>query len=363
MKFRERLFPFRLSWQTRPAVVAEYLQSKKNIVRSNCEKLDPRQVVAGAVQLEVKLFSDVREYLDEMHRFTALAAGEGVQLLVFPELNSLQLLGLIPGISKLAQQAGTEDTAELPVTELFRLVGPVFGRIVRQTFSWLAQAYGLYIMAGSFLVPDGGRVVNRALLFDAGGRLAGFQDKVHLTVQEKKWGLTSGDSLAVFPTPLGVLAAPVCMDATYFETFRLLERQGAEIVMVPIANPEQYNFWLALRGIWPRVQESTVYGLKSALVGEFLGWKLTGRAGIFAPLELTQNKDGVLAETVSAVGEGFVTATLDLVALRQLKDNHPYLGDINPGLEQKYFPAIYSGAVPFALSADDCSLARTSFSG
>lgn len=256
MKFRERLFLYRLSWQTRPAVVAEYLQSKKNIVRSNCDKLDPRQVVAGAVQLEVKLFSDVREYLDEMHRFTALAAGEGVQLLVFPELNSLQLLGLIPGISKLAQQTGTVDTAALPVTELFRLFGPVFGRIVRQTFSWLA-----------------------------------------------------------------------------------------------------------LRGIWPRVQESTVYGLKSALVGDFLGWKLTGRAGIFAPLELTQNKDGVLAETVSAEEEGFVTARLDLVALRQLKDNHPYLGDINPGLEQKYFPAIYSGAVPFALSADDCSLARTSFSG
>lgn len=363
MKLRERLFLHWLSWQTRPAVLAGYLQNKKIAASKICIKQDERQVAAAAVQLEAKLFTDVREYLDEMHRFTALAAKEGVQLLVFPELNSLQLLGLIPGLSQLAQSAGKDKNAALPVAELFRLVGPVFERIVQQSFSWLAQAYGLYIMAGSFLVPSGGRVVNRALLFDAGGRLAGFQDKVHLTLHENHWGLSHGDSLSVFPTPLGVLAMPVCMDATYFETFRVLERQGAEIVMAPIANPEQYNFWLALRGIWPRVQESMVYGIKSALVGDFFGWKLTGKAGIFAPLELTQNKDGVLAETVSAEQEGFVTAALDLVALRQLKENHPYLGDNNPGLQQKYFPSIYSGAAPPALSADDCSLTRTSFSG
>ena len=95
---------------------------------------------------------------------------------------------------------------------------------------------------------------------------------------EKEWGISRGSKLEVFPTPLGKLAFPVCMDATYFETFRILEKQGAEIVMIPIANPEPYNYGLALRGIWPRVQEAPVYGIKSALVGRVLGFEFTGRA-------------------------------------------------------------------------------------
>lgn len=352
MKTHENLFPHRLHGHMCPVETAEYLQSRKISKPDNFNKVDLRQIVVAATQLEAKLFSDVREYIDEMHRFTVLATEKGVQLLVFPELNSLQLLGLIPEITKIVQQVDADEHASPQVAELFRFFGPTFEQIILQTFSWLAQAYHLFIMAGSFLILKDGQVVNRALLFDSAGRLIGYQDKVHLTLQEKKWGLTSGDSFAVFPTPLGVLAMPVCMDATYFETFRFLERKGAEIVMVPIANPWPYNFWSALRGIWPRVQESTVFGIKSALVGDFFGWKLTGRAGIFAPLELTDNKDGVLAETDTADQEGFVTVTLDLLALRSLKENHPYLDDRNDELQQKYFPAIYSGIAALTRSSN-----------
>lgn len=295
----------------------------------------------GAAQLELKLFHDPRQYIEEMARHVATAAENGVQLLVFPENNSFQLLGLLPGIEKTAA-AQADDADGVSVADLFRFAGPFFNRVAETTFSALAKASGLYIMAGSFLYPDGGRVVNRALLYGPDGRMIGSQDKAHLMPLESKWGLSPGDTFHVYPTPLGKLAMPVCMDATYFETFRILAGLGAEIVMVPIANPEPYNEWLALRGIWPRVQESLVYGIKSALVGTLFGHTLTGRAGIFAPLPLTPNRDGILAETQDPEREGFVWADLDLQALPQLKENHPYLGDKNTAFMGKYFPAIYN---------------------
>jgi predicted amidohydrolase len=130
----------------------------------------------------------------------------------------------------------------------------------------------------------------------------------------------TGQELEVYRTGIGSLAFPICMDATFFETFCIAEDKGAEIVMIPIANPDpDYNYWTAMRGIWSRIQESNLYGVKSAMVRSFLGFKLTGQAGFYAPLELTENKDGVIAEAVSFDQEEIVLAELDLQRLGEYR--------------------------------------------
>ena len=115
---------------------------------------------------------------------------------------------------------------------------------------------------------------------------------------------------------------------------------GRRVALLPIANPEPYHYWMALRGIWPRVQESLVYGVKSAMVGQLLGFTFTGRAGIFAPLELSPKKDGVLAEVESPHHEGLAVAALDLEVLRELRNAHPWR-DTNEALYERYLPAVY----------------------
>lgn len=350
---KEKLFLHYLKWRTRPALLRHHLEKKQIRGADNCAAVERRAIKVGAVQLQLQFFTSPLAYVDEMCHWAEEAAAAGVQLLVFPENNSFQLLGLLPGIEKLAGDggdsggnagggdAGGRVDAPPSVADVFRYAGPVFHRVMKETFPYLARKYGMYIMAGSFPYPQAGKVMNRSFLFGPGGDLLGSQDKVHLTSVEHQWGLERGDQFHVFDTPLGKLAMPVCMDATYFETFRILRGAGAEIIMIPIANPEPYNFWLALRGIWPRVQESLVYGIKSAMVGEIMGFTLTGRAGIFAPLELSPKGDGVLAEMEHPGREGLVTAVLDLDALHDLRQNHPYLEDKNPALRQKYFPHIY----------------------
>jgi len=347
--WEKNLYKKYLAWKGRSSRLERFLNgiagkpAANNFSRGNDS---PGVFRVAAAQLEMKLFKDPLEYAREMHQFVCRGFNEGARLIVFPENNNLQLLGMLPGVEKIAKKnresSGAWDASgtEITVAEVIHYVGPVMQNIVETTFSRLAALYGVHIMAGSFLFPDGSRVVNRSFLFDSRGEVAGTQDKVHLMPLEEEWGISRGRELKVFSTSLGPLAFPVCMDATYFETFRLLELKGARVIMIPVANPEAYNYWLALRGIWPRVQESLVYGVKSAMVGSLLGFTLTGKAGIFSPVELTPEGDGVLAELKSPDREGMAVADLDLYALEELREHHPRR-DFNPSLYARYLPSLY----------------------
>jgi len=342
--WKERLLLQLLFWKTRPARFQRYLHKNNSVKKDRQLKYDRKQIRAAAVQQKLELYTEPLHYVEQMRLQVEKAVQMEAHLVVFPENNGIQLLGMLPGIEKLAgeEKTSSEGSSGQPsVLNVLRYVGPVIEKAAQTIFSLLAAKYKVYIMAGSFMHPDGEKVVNRSYLFGPDGKLIGTQDKVHLFPTEREWGISSGDRFHVFHTLIGNLSMPVCMDATYFETFRILQLMGAEIVMVPIANAEPYHFYLALRGIWPRVQETLVYGIRSALVGDFLDFTFTGKAGIFAPIDLTPKKDGILAETLSPSSTDLAVADLDLEALQKLRATHPYLGDKNTELYQKYFPHIY----------------------
>ena len=346
--WKEKLFRRYLAWTCRPSRIAGHLRASLPGPREPTPP-DRKRIRAAALQVELKLVKSPLEYADEMHRRVREAVERGASLVVFPEYNHLPLLGLLPGIEKMEEAyremeegrvngAGGED---ISLTEVFRYITPAVKPLIHTIFSKLASAYGLHIMAGSYTLANNGDVINRSYLYGPAGELIGNQDKVHLLPVEAEWRLKRGSAFSVFDTPLGRLALPICMDATYFETFRILEHNNADIVLLPIADMQEYNYWLALRGIWPRVQESPVYGIKSALVGSIAGLKFTGRAGIFAPLEITPGRNGVLAEVEPHDREAIAVADLNLETLADLRRNHPWR-DTNPALYRRYFPAIYN---------------------
>lgn len=345
--WKEKLYRQYLYWICRPA----RLKRRLSALIEKGERVSPptgRRLKVAALQVEIELYKDPLDYAAQAQRLVAGAAADGAQLVAFPEDNNLSLLGMLPGIEEMGEAApgnsGNEPAEpavpDISVAEVIRYVGPVLAPFLELLYSTLAASYGLYLMAGSFLLPDGERVVNRSFLYGPDGRLIGTQEKVHLMPIEAEWGISGGEQFHIFETAVGKIALPVCMDATYFETFRILELQGAELVILPIANPEPYNYWLALRGIWPRLQESPLYGIKSALVGNLLGFEFTGRAGIFAPAELTADGSGVLAEVDSPEKEGIALAEIDLEALAELRRDHPWR-DSNPVLYRRYMPRIY----------------------
>ncbi len=414
---KNSIFKLYLNCKYRPGKIKKYIWQTKNknisdnmpVIVQKEEELshisNKNQIKVAALQLKMKLYKNPLKFADKMEEMVCKASKEGVRLIVFPEDNLCQLLGILPGISDIDESHGHENINDneendldkinnneknneyysskvdideilselgdgISISDILAFIGPFIQKLSMLIFSELAKKYKVFIMAGSGLFPDGNEyiiegcsedndknmkdnqdnnsrktknneVFNIAYLFDPDGKLLGKQKKNHLLPLEDTWGLKSGEELSVFSTEIGWLAFPICMDATYFETFHILSSKGAEIVMIPIANPDaNYNYWTSLRGIWGRVQESPVYGIKSAMVGNFLGFKLTGQAGVYAPLSLTAKQNGIIAESDSYDCEEIVFANLDLNLLREYRQDSTM--EVNKEFEEKYLPNIYN---------------------
>ena len=309
----------------------------------------PERLTCAAVQMKATLSRSGRDYVDLVYRLAGKAAAAGAHIVAFPEYSGLPLLGMIPGIEKTLARAGSLDKAVGPagsVLEVFRFLGPYADRAYRGAFSSVARELGVYIVSGSMVLPDdvGSELAMRSLgyIFGPRGELAGKYYKTHLMPAEAAWGVAPGDSLSTFNVGGAIVAVPVCMDATYFETFRIARFAGADLVVVPSANNEPYNLWYALRGIWPRIQESQAYGIGACMVGEFAGQTFTGRSAILAPLELSPGGDGMLAQATTYDSEEIVVAEIDIPLLRKFRADNPLR--FNLPLYRKYLPAMYRSA-------------------
>jgi len=346
-RLKEQAFSAYLQWRTRPGPIRHAVTEALAVTSPRAKTYDRRRVRAAAVQMELSLIGDPTAYARKVAGLAGRAAADGADLICFPEDAATHLVGMLPGIEKLAA-AGSVDAAlgemgmDVKVADIFRFLGSAMRRTYLATFSTVARTLGVYIAGGSVVLPEpDGEVRNRQFLFGPDGQVVASEAKTHLLPMEAEWGLVPGDQVVVYDTPFGRLGLPVCMDATYFEPYRLLTLMGAEIIINPSADPDEYNFWRKLRGVWPRVQESPAYGVNPCMVGNFMGMKLTGKSAIFAPLDLTPSGDGVLAQVEDPDHEGMAIATLDLEALAEYRKRYPVEAGFNLALYDRYFPAVY----------------------
>jgi len=307
---------------------------------------DGRQTRLGVIQLEGQLYTRAIDYVEHIYQLVHQAVQEGAQLIIFPEdTGSYPLAGLIPQIERLtssreAAPAQAVQEGKAPVLTLFRLLAPAARAIYQTTFSTLARSFRVHILAGSTIALErNGRVFKEAHLYSPEGKLLLSQRKTHLFPTEAIWGLSAGSRIQVAHTPVGTLAAPICMDHTYFEPIRIAWLLGAEIIIDPAADAARYNFWLQSRGVWGRVQESPAYGVHALMVGKILGVEFGGRSGVYAPLEMTPARDGILAQAHSGDKEEILIAQVDLEALRQYR--HEHRPRFNLDLYRRYIPTIY----------------------
>lgn len=345
------LFKGFLKIQSRPSLVRRILAERHITPSSAVDELPesgrPSKIRVAAVQMRLELIKEnhARAYAEMAYRLTKKAVKQGAQLVVFPEYSGIPLVGFIPGLEDLAREgldfaAKQVSGEEAKVADVFRLLSPAVRRIYETTFSTLAGSFRVYIISGSALLEDDDGVMrNIGYFFDPFGNIIAKQRKLHLMPLEVEWGFEPGRELEVLDTRLGRIAFPICMDATYFETFRIARLRGADIVVIPAANNEDYLFWRAMRGIWPRVQESRVLGIAAHAVGTFLGIPFTGRSGLLGPLELTESEDGYFAKADTVDEEEVVVGDLDLDALYRFREENPLY--FNVRLYDKYLPSLY----------------------
>lgn len=303
----------------------------------------------SCVQRKIRLVRNVEEYIDMMYGFVRQAAQNNSEVVIFPEYNFFDLFGLIPGLrmlSKYLSKSASPKNKSTGASETgggYALISSVFNAISKpvekcllEIMSALAEGFGIYIYTGSYILRERGAIYNVGSLFGPDGRCMGTQKKLHLTHDEEKMGIRRGDQLNVYAINDIRIAFPICMDATYFETFRILKQYRADVVLLPIANNEEYSRWRALRGLWPRVQESYVYGVKSSINGWVAGMHFTGKAGIFAPIEMTPEKDGVVAIAPHPEGDVVISGMLDIEQLYTARADAQYFGDTNIEFETDY---------------------------
>ena len=309
-----------------------------------------RSFRAAAVQRRVRPVKSIKAYADAMEGFVKSAAEKGCDIIAFPEYNFLDLMGIIPGFGLLNDYlnrkpaAHGDSSTEAGLDRLYPVLYSISDSIqqaLESVMRSLASKYRLYIYTGSCFIRENENLYNGGAIISREGKLIGRQMKLHLTDFEEKLGIKRSNEFEVFSLDIGNIAFPVCMDATYYEIFNMARSKGCDVVVLPIANNEEYALHKALRGIWPRVQEAHVYGVKAALNGWFCGLHFTGKAGIFAPMEMTQAGDGIVALSEQHEGDSLIIGDIDLDALYRERLEDEYYGDRNEEFERTYYKLYY----------------------
>ena len=299
------------------------------------------RVTVAAVQMQLELLDDGAQFANKLYHLVRQAVERDAQLIVFPEYAWLPLLGLLPATRDLVADGVTLANADRAmIASLLRALAPTIKTIFETTGSELAARFGVYLMPGTTITVDkAGHLYNTAYLFGPDGALIGAQNKLHLTPLETEW-MSRGSELQVFTLPFARVALPVCMDYSYWETTRAATLRGADILLGFSAEEKASEFFLAMRGIASRLQESHAFGIQACCVTHLFGLNFGGPSYIAAPLGMHRAATIFLARTSTSNVEQVISAKLDLAHLREFRRATPR--DFNLELYRKYLPRLYA---------------------
>ncbi|RST77611.1 carbon-nitrogen hydrolase family protein [Siminovitchia acidinfaciens] len=173
--------------------------------------------------------------------------------------------------------------------------------------SVLAKKYKLYIGYG-FIEKKDDKIFNSMNLISPQGELLDTYQKIHLTPLEKHL-FSAGDRLVTVKTELGTIGMMICWDMAFPELARLLEKQGADVILAPSAWESPYEAPYH-RMASARAMDNTVYLATCNYTGGKGDIQFFGRSAIFGP-------DG---EVISSQ-TGDVTAEIDIEKRQELKEN------------------------------------------
>jgi predicted amidohydrolase len=250
-------------------------------------------------------------YADKLGAWVAEAAGQGAQLLVFPEYAAMELAAL-----EGRAVAGDLAASLRAVSERMPEIWDLHAR--------LAADHGVHILAGSGPVFEGPAPVNRAMFFTPDGRRQPHDKQIMTRWERDLLGAVPGAPLTLMQTALGKIGVLVCYDAEFPLLARALVEAGAQVLLVP-SQTEAEEGWNRVRiGAMARALEGQCVVVQSPTQGA-APWSPVldenfGAAGIYGPPDKGFPPTGVLAQ-----GEvntpGWVMAEVDLAAVRAARDD------------------------------------------
>ena len=253
---------------------------------------------------------DWAEWEAKVARWVAEAAGQGADLLVFPEYGAMEL----------AHLDGPDVAGDL---EASLHAAARHGAAAQDVWAGLARAHGVHVLAPSGPWEAGrDRPVNRAWLHGPGGTL-GYQDKQVMTRFERElWGVVPGDGLRLFEVGglrIGVL---ICYDSEFPALGQALWAAGAEVILVPSCTDSRAGYGRVRTGAMARALEGQGVTVHAPTVGD-CDWSPAvdenrGRAALYGPADLGFPETGILAEG-GWDSPGWVMAEVDPAAIARVR--------------------------------------------
>lgn len=260
------------------------------------------KIATAAYPLDV--LTSWAQYEDKLAAWVSEAAGEGAELLVFPEYGAMELATL-DGL----EVAGDLEKSLFAVSDRLGEADALHQR--------LAAAHSVHIVAASAPAATPTRPVNRARLITPSGAI-GVQDKQIMTrFEAEEWDVVPGGPLQVFDTALGRIGILICYDSEFPLLGRALST--CDVICVPSVTETLAGYWRVRIGSMARALENQCVVAMSSCVGdaawsEALGTSF-GTGGIFAPPDRGFPDTGILAlGTLNAPGWTYGQADLAQIA-------------------------------------------------
>ena len=282
-----------------------------------------RQVTVAAIQMSCDW--DAAGNIAKAHKLVREAAARGAQIILLPELFEAPYFCIEQDNRHLNLSSSVDEN-----------------RAVRY-FSDVARELGV-VLPISFFERAGPVFFNSIAIIDADGRNLGVYRKSHIPngpgYQEKTYFSPGDTGFKAWNTRFGRIGVGICWDQWFPETARSMALLGAELLFFPTAIGSEPPPALPVnsRDHWQRTQQGHAAANLTPLIASNrygLERSFQDPEGLFIRFygsSFIADSTGAKVAEAAEEGDAVLTATFDLEALAQLRNNWFVFRDRRPDL-------------------------------
>lgn len=304
----KRLLPNYLPNDKESCGFATFLEwTNINYIPDSNKTKQQQYVRVCAVQYQMRMIKDFEEFASHCTYFVDAASDYRCDIVLFPEMLTMQLLSFLPNKSP---------------GRAIRLLSDFTERYI-ELFTKLAIQYNINIIGGSHFAIENDDLYNISYLFRRDGTMEK-QYKIHITPHEKKWwGVKPGNEVQVFNTDIGKIAILICYDVEFPELARIASAKGAQIIFVPFNTDERRGYLRVRYCSQARAIENQIYVVITGCVGNLPGVENIdiqySQSAVFTPSDVEFHREGIATEA-PANTETLIFQDLDLKLLARNRD-------------------------------------------
>jgi predicted amidohydrolase/predicted N-acetyltransferase YhbS len=244
----------------------------------------------ACVQYKQRALKSFDEFAKYVEYFVDVVADYYTDIVLFPELFTLQLLSI-------ENKRLKPEDAIIALTE--------YTEQFKALMQKLAVSYNINIIGGSHPTRVGNKTLNICYVFLRDGSIQE-QAKIHPTPNERYWwNVSGGDELKPIITDCGPIGVLICYDSEFPELARHLINQGAKMLFVPFCTDERQSYLRVRYCSQARAVENQCYVAMAGNVGNLPGVENMdiqyAQSCILTPCDFPFARDGVIADTTPNV--------------------------------------------------------------